>query len=605
MKKFLLFVLGTIFAFACSSDDDSASNHPKKEKETPDTARFVILENPYSYKKTIPRMVFSYKGWSGCEIVDEQTPEALTLLFFNPDRTEVTSVTATSNSIVFAKKSPSENSIENNIYVVSKNGNRMRESVLEMDWETMQYTVLKTTSREIASSSSKHKSAGYYDDYDDIRETFFNFYNNLSTEISKLSDFIPGESGRLVCNVWTKLAIPVAKYALYSDDPEKINEIRNEIMEEETESFLTDVILTGTPRVIYNYYKKASSLVGIIKRSEEPIDETELEYFEDEICYVKKYSNAARITSYTHYNTPDKYEVRAGVGNVTKNTADAWMSISFLDGNASFISDRGFKYGKVGGGSSTMSTGDDRIVLNNLEEGTQYWLSAYVRSFGTEYESSRVYFTTEATFAVYPEEITFNAKGGSRGISITLPNKDWTWEISNKPSWCSITGKSKTSFFVDAKESKKERSGKITITATNGNGTSLSKTIKVVQSDNNWNGTKWNFTGNISSEGVSSTIKFGIDIKNVEKNEFSCDGDLSDTTGMSISCDNEGRLIIKQEINVTNKYGYVKGNVKIVITKTTETAAKGNISGHVDSNLGGVREIFNFTGNITGKRITQ
>lgn len=192
-------------------------------------------------------------------------------------------------------------------------------------------------------------------------------------------------------------------------------------------------------------------------------------------------------------------------------------------------------------------------------------------------------------FDLSETDLTFTQEGGSKGVYVYTNDNITSWEVS-APVWCKIT-KGTNSFFIDVAKSDTDREGIIEVAGMLKNsGSYIKKQIAVKQICNSsWNGTSWNFTGNVNATGGGSIVgginmanvtNFGIQIVDVANNKFLLSGDLAGMEYYSnISLDEQGRLILNTTQDISEAGVYANCTSKIVFERTEQTKSIGKLTG--------------------------
>lgn len=180
----------------------------------------------------------------------------------------------------------------------------------------------------------------------------------------------------------------------------------------------------------------------------------------------------------------------------------------------------------------TASTEGDNwsLTLSDLEEATTYHAQSFLTSTrGTYYSGRTVSFTTKGLkLSLSPSSVEFPVKGGSRGIYVET-TENAQWEVTSKPSWCSIQrDNAQYSFFIDAKKSslQEPRHGTVTVRATitypDGTQESLEQSVAVSQEGNNevipnssFSNTQWSITGTMTTTMYDSDAGTHIQTENI------------------------------------------------------------------------------------------
>lgn len=312
------------------------------------------------------------------------------------------------------------------------------------------------------------------DDFDDTRALLDKHLNNLFKQTGNWGA-ITGPPGPAVSGVWNKMAAPVAKMHLYSNDPDKIQEIQNEYVKDaaigHAEGIFVDVVVPTYEAMINGikkFYAMAKFGLGLSDLSDDE--------YED---YINSFDTPRVESNINEWNTfsrersskiedviPEKvpFVIKTTIVDIGYTDACANIKIRYNQGN-SFISESGIVLKDKNGHTKTFKYDGvaESVHLTGLTQNSFYRAIAYVKSYGCNYVGNEVTFRTKVLdFAVDPESISFGPEKGSRAVSVYLPGVNWTWEISKKPSWCKIT-KAAESFFVDVNAYSSTRKGEIVV----------------------------------------------------------------------------------------------------------------------------------------------
>ena len=286
-----------------------------------------------------------------------------------------------------------------------------------------------------------------------------------------------------------------------------------------------------------------------------------------------------------------------------------------MDGQPSYISEFGIDLNGSNGKRQTIkvSNFDDDITINGLTPGILYTARVYINSFGKRYESSFT-FMTKIQFSLHPESLIFDQEGGTKAVALNIPEEGIkSWNIKSKPNWCEIE-KGSTSFFVKVSETKEKRKGDIVVTAKLQDGSSVEAILAVEQILNNWNGTKWTFKGSVNVSGniayagnisMAEVTNFGIEIRDVDRNDFTLTGDLAGMeSGSRIYCDEENRLIWSHTESFSDSGTSMKMTTTITFTRTSTTTANGKMNGSANVSIPGYGNIsIGMNGDFSGTRV--
>lgn len=222
-------------------------------------------------------------------------------------------------------------------------------------------------------------------------------------------------------------------------------------------------------------------------------------------------------------------------------------------------------------------------------------------------------------FEISAPELVFTQDGGEQGVGVSKNKNVVSWKVSSQPNWCSAKKYGEEALLVTVPEEKhlsENREGVVTLTAELTNGATIDRQLKVVQIVRDvWNNTKWKFTGSVNVSGnapleggffnFADVTDFGIEIRNVERNDFSLSGDLADVEDKSrIYYDAENRLVwIYEEVMSVGGVN-VKFDTEMVFERTNEITATAKLSGSGNIHVPNMSAIsYQMNGTFSGKRI--
>ena len=605
---FIAILLGLV---SCSTNDDDPQT-----KEDVQVAKIdiSILKGPNANGVPSPRMVVKVGDWNIIEYTsDGLEHDAMTVLHFvNSNENTSMIVAGYDSTVMFYECDPFSNVNSDTVIIATEKHGRTCMATCLMDWSNNSYkTLLETVFGKI---SKLRAATRMKDDFADIRASFSETLDKLSHDISTLSEYPSAFSKSVGCvaEIWTKVAIPWAKYSLYEGNPEMQEEIRDNYVVDRFEEYYLSIV----PEDLSQLYQNAMHVYEISKELFPSFPHTFTNTEMDNISYrIAASANASYLPQISYEEENLKYEVSAGVSSVGETSVNIYASCSSLDNQPSYISEYGIDIiGSNGERKSVKVSNFDRdIIIDGLTPGIVYTAMAYVMSFGKRYECSFM-FMTKCKFGLYPESLTFNENGGTKVVTFNISKEGLkSWSIKSKPNWCEIE-KGQTSFFVKVNETKKKRQGNIVVIAELYDGSNVEAQLSIVQESDSWNGTKWNFKGSISVSGntdivgdidMANVTNFGIEIRNVENNDFTFTGDLAGIESASrIYCDEEGRLVWSYDDSYYDSGVSVKSNTTITFTRTGTSTAKGILKGYSHVNLAEYGNVnIEMNGDFTGKRI--
>lgn len=618
-KKTMYYVTIAIIAFmvsftSCNSDDESSNTN---EEVQISNIEVNILKEPNSDGVPSPRMVAKVDDWNIIEYTsDGLEHEAMTTLHFINAKEHTSMIIAGYGSTaIFYEYNPFNNIKSDTVIIAAEKQDYTCVATCLMNWHNKTYTTISETIFDGTTSSSRAATRAK-DDYADIRALFSKTLEKMSRDISGLSKYPKkfSKTAGEVAEIWTKVAIPWAKYSLYDGYPEIQEEIREKYSEDRFKEYFWSIVPTSKERL----YQKVKMVYNTSKDLFKSMPKNDLT---DEdvttISYGAATSANASYQPQTLYGEEAlKYKVSAGVRSVDETSVIIYAFYTCMDGQPSYISEFGIDLSGSNGKTQTIkvSNFENDIIIKGLTPGILYTARAYITSFGKRYESS-FSFMTKIQFSLHPESLTFDQEGGTKAVALNIPEEGIkSWNIKSKPNWCEIE-KGPTSFFVKVSETKEKRKGEIVVAAKLQDGSSVEAKMAVEQMLNNWNGTKWNFTGSVNVSGnialvgnisMAEVTNFGIEIRDVDKNDFTLTGDLAGMESASrIYCDEENRLIWSYTESFSESGTSMKMTTTITFTRTSTTTANGKMNGSTNVSVPGYGNInIGMNGDFSGNLIT-
>ena len=248
-------------------------------------------------------------------------------------------------------------------------------------------------------------------------------------------------------------------------------------------------------------------------------------------------------------------------------------------------------------------------TITGLQKATKYTAFAYATSStGERVLSPGVTFWTLG-FEAFPASLTFPSEGDTKSVALSYSEADITsWNITSKPSWCTITKDGDRMFSVKVCKSTKMRSGTITVTGHSNALGIVIQDITVTQGGTSgWNGTAWSFSGTITYNGMTGSGTIPVENCNLVVNSVSnndIEFDLAQTLFSYFTVYNEnytlegnGNLIYTATVGLDN---YTTSNWQITFVRTSPTTATADI--HMDETSQG-QSILTYSGILQGTLI--
>lgn len=479
-----------------------------------------------------------------------------------------------------------------------------------MNWNT---NTLTTGDMMVLPIDDNSKNRGNKDDIDgEIRSFFFNkFVKPLAEKFDKVESFcgVFGLQGGIAFSYIKTTITTGLTTILYADDPEGLYDATEFSVTNWTGSVIQDGILNLVPEKYSEVASRVLSLLGWYDDGGHGKVNDYVGGETDDFSYSTFWgqsSNAAESAGQIGIHPP-AYNVNLQVSNITENSA-------YLKGRFQYTSsitpvEMGYII-KISGGSehTEYDMNFQGITVSGLQKATKYTAFAYVKSaFGDRVLSPGLTFCTLG-FEASPSSLTFPPEGNTKYVALFYSNEDITsWNITNKPSWCTITKDGDKTFAVTVGASTEARSGNITITAHSNTLGNLTENIEVTQlGTNSWEGTSWVFTGSVTThngiDGSSSSdeMAFTLMVSSVPNNiEFSFAQILSSAaTSYSDNyvIDGNGKLVYTASGTYSGDWGNNHITSRVTFVRTGPTTATADLH---------YQEVVDGYGTITASGVLQ
>ncbi len=498
MKKSVCFSVLTLLLslFIGCNEDNPAEEGEKQDGEKTETkadvkVSFIVTSHQEKQTDLFPSVYFQTKTWTGVEIRDPKSKgEYLAfqmvqdLPYGDANYGDNVLIIAGKNIVSFVDFNPETGDASNEVLNVSVVEDRIRFTQLAFNWISGEYEIVETCQVPLQTKSSyKPNSINVKGSTeDDLAQSFYDVFDKLGDYTSIGGHYLTG-APKYVTDIVSKVVVPFNKFFIYSYNPERQDEIREEELKSQGISYLVDISSEDIQDAWKNWslLRKVKKILFGDDEEEPAVSEQEKQQswnlFQNYKPYMENMYTSSRFTC----EMPYSYEVSAQLLSVGKTTASIKADYSVVGPNPGFVSSIGFIYGTKYGEKKEIQVDSFpyTLELEGLRQGTTYTVKAYLRSQGITY-TSEVEFKTDAEFSVEPQEIVFGLEGGEKLVYVQLGGGVEKWSITNKPDWCSIET-ARTSFSVKAEATEAERSGRITINGERGDGTTAEITLPVIQ----------------------------------------------------------------------------------------------------------------------------
>jgi hypothetical protein len=381
-----------------------------------------------------------------------------------------------------------------------------------MDWNA---NTLTTGDMMVLPVEDNSKSRGIKGDIDgEIRSFFFNkFVKPLAESFDQVESFcgVFGLQGGIAFSYIKTTITTGLTTILYADDPEELYDATEFSVTMWASQVAQDGILHFLPEKYSEVTSRFLSLVGWHKDGGHGKVNDYVGGETDDFSYstfLDQSRNAAESAGQTGVHPP-AYNVNLEVSNVTENSA-------YLKGRFQYTSsitpvEMGYVFKVSNGPEHTeYDMNFQGLALSGLQKATKYTAFAYVQdAFGKRVFSPGIIFWTLG-FEAFPSSLTFPAEGDTKFVGLSYSAEDITgWDITSKPSWCTITKDGDRTFSVKADKTAETRSGTIIVTGRSSALGSVKQDIMVTQlGTGGWDGTCWLFMGTITSSGSMGNSSF-------------------------------------------------------------------------------------------------
>ena len=460
-----------------------------------------------------------------------------------------------------------------------------------MDWNTNTLTTGDMMVLPINENSKNPRNKGSIDG--EIRSFFFNrFVKPLAESFEKVESFcgVFGLQGGIAFSYIKTTITTGLTTILYADDPEGLYDATEYSVTNWMGSVVQDGILNLVPE---KYSWVASRFLALLDWHEDGGHGKVNDYVgsigvEHNLPYETLYLQAYDMVAVSTSGAPTPlYIVNMNVGNVTETSAYMKGSFRFVNDHITPV-EMGYVI-KVDGGPERIEHDFNfqGITTSGLQKATKYTAFAYVKGgFGDRVLSPGVSFWTLG-FEAFPNSLTFPKEGDTKSVALSYSHEDITsWEVTSKPSWCTITKDNLGLLAVTVGQTTEARSGTITITAHSNALGSLTEDIAVTQAGSySWDGTAWSFVGTVTThngvDGSSSTDEMPLTLvvnsvanKNIEFSYAQILSSLANGYSDNYVMNGNGNLVYSASAVYSGEWGSNQINTQVTFARTSSTTGQ-------------------------------
>ena len=578
-------------AVSCKKDDPNGGETP-----SPTEADFFIdvdfLPESETNGEVAPRLMLNFND-EMVMIEIRPSADALmeTMVFLCPDNEAMMICGNDSMMICAAYDMETYTPSRDMLLVTPMDDNALLLTKCFMDWNTNTLTTGDMMVLPIDDNSKSYRNKGGNEE--DMRIFFMNRFMKPLVERFEKVESIAGGLGlkrtKLVFSTFRYILTTSAPIMLFSDDPELLAEYIEYPIVVGTAEAAQHGLLSIAPKKVREMASCLVSGFGWFTAGGYGTVHGSTGTNEPPLPTFLTQANTMRQAVPQYGVLNPMFIVNLNVGNITENSA-------YLKGSYRFVNDHitpvemGYII-KISGGSehTEYDMNFQGITLSGLQKATKYTAFAYVKSaFGDRVLSPGVTFWTLG-FEAFPSSLTFPPEGDTKYVELSYSHEDITsWNITNKPSWCSTAIDDLGLLAVTIGASTETRSGIITITAHSIALGNVTENIEVTQIDaNSWDGTSWVFTGSVTThngiDGSSSSdeMAFTLMVSSVPNNiEFSFAQILSSAaTSYSDNyvIDGNGKLVYTASGTYSGDWGNNHITSRVTFVRTGPTTATADL----------------------------
>lgn len=578
-------------ASSCKKDDNNGG-------DTPTEADFFIdvdfLPKTETNGEVEPRMMVNFNDeMVMIELRPSDDIMLETMIFLCPDNEAMMICGNDSLMICAAYDMETYTPSRDMLLVTPMNDNALLLTKCFMDWNTNTMVTGDMMVLPIDDNSKSYRNKGANED--DMRVFFMNRFMKPLVERFEKVESIAGGLGlsrtKMVFSTFRYIITTSAPILLFSDDPELLMDYMEYPIVTGTAQGAQAGLLRFAPKDVRGMASQIVDAFGWFTAGGYGTVNGSGGANEPPLPDFLAQANTMRQAA-PRYGTLDPiFVVNLNVENITENSV--YLKGSYRFGNTSSITPVEMGYIITISGGPEYTEHDmyfDGRTISGLHKATKYTAYAYVKSImGDRVLSAGVPFWTLG-FEAFPNSLTFPAEGDTKYFGLSYSHDDITsWDITSKPSWCSITTDELGLLAVTVGASTEARSGTITITAHSNALGNVTEYIEVAQvGANSWEGTSWVFSGTITThdyEGhtTSQEMTLTLMVNSVSNKDimFSWAQALSAAANNGYSdnyvVDGNGNLVYSATAGYSGDWGSNNINSQVTFVRTGSTTATADL----------------------------
>ena len=502
----LVAALAVLLLFSCGKDKHSTSGPRTINDSITDTIHIVQIIPKKAVDDPYARIGFDCGNWSGVEFeypaFGKQKIDVYQIADIRNRRVYL--VTAADKGITITQFDGSKDYFDwgQQVFSATVNGGTLHCAQLTCqgnDESGEPYFAVEMVSDVQLSASTK--TAGVVtkgQTEDSIRKSFYELFEEIGSGWDKLGSYLGGSASE-ICSFLKDVVIPLGQLNLYADDVDALQRLMKEKQREVTvqgvQGVLVQIIGSDSIDYAWNMYDMVLDCAHIINEAWNHRND-----LYERMTRVVNVAPKMKKATAQAATAKLEYEPSITVVNKTAESVSVKADATALVSNPSalyYVEFHAYLDGREVAASTDWEAPFE-WSLNNIGGGGSYIICArlYTES-GLSYNAS-VVVQMPHYFQVEPSFVKMGVEGGDASLTVTVPDEStWSWEVTEKPSWVTITGIGKRTLTIKIAPGSAERNGDMRIEATDGTEVKQ-QIVPIVQSGSGWDGTAWSVKPTLS-----------------------------------------------------------------------------------------------------------
>lgn len=502
----LVAALAVLLLFSCGKDKHSTSGPRTINDSITDTIHIVQIIPKKAVDDPYARIGFDCGDWSGVEFeypaFGKQKIDVYQIADIRNRRVYL--VTAADKGITITQFDGSKDYFDwgQQVFSATVNGGTLHCAQLTCqgnDESGEPYFAVEMVSDVQLSASTK--TAGVVtkgQTEDSIRKSFYELFEEIGSGWDKLGSYLGGSASE-ICSFLKDVVIPLGQLNLYADDVDALQRLMKEKQREVTvqgvQGVLVQIIGSDSIDYAWNMYDMVLDCAHIINEAWNHRND-----LYERMTRVVNVAPKMKKATAQAATAKLEYEPSITVVNKTAESVSVKADATALVSNPSalyYVEFHAYLDGREVAASTDWEAPFE-WSLNNIGGGGSYIICArlYTES-GLSYNAS-VVVQMPHYFQVEPAFVKMGVEGGDASLTVTVPDEStWSWEVTEKPSWVTITGIGKRTLTIKIAPGSAERNGDMRIEATDGTEVKQ-QIVPIVQSGSGWDGTAWSVKPTLS-----------------------------------------------------------------------------------------------------------